>query len=185
LFNKLNNIALIVLEKEKKYKDEFKCKTCLGSAVTLEDKTLKVNIKKGMNHGTQIQFESEGDESPIASAGDIIIILQQKKHDIFLRQQEDLVIIKKISFSEAICGFEFKLVHLDKRILIIRNKKGDIIKPDSIKQLKNEGMPSLEKPKKKKENGHLYIQFEVEFPKKNTYGNCRKIIKHITQKNNS
>jgi len=32
-----------------------------------------------MNHGTQIQFESEGDESPIASAGDIIIILQQKK----------------------------------------------------------------------------------------------------------
>jgi len=102
-----------------------------------------------MNHGTQIQFESEGDESPIASAGDIIIILQQKKHDIFLRQQEDLVIIKKISFSEAICGFEFKLVHLDKRILIIRNKKGDIIKPDSIKQLKNEGMPSLEKPKKK------------------------------------
>jgi len=78
-----------------------------------------------------------------------------------------LVIIKKISFSEAICGFEFKLVHLDKRILIIRNKKGDIIKPDSIKQLKNEGMPSLEKTqKKKKENGHLYIQFEVEFPKK-------------------
>jgi len=69
--------------KGKKYKDEFKCKTCLGSAVTLEDKTLKVNIKKGMNHGTQIQFESEGDESPIASAGDIIIILQQKKNMIY------------------------------------------------------------------------------------------------------
>jgi len=96
-----------------------------------------------------------------------------------------LVIIKKISFSEAICGFEFKLVHLDKRILIIRNKKGDIIKPDSIKQLKNEGMPSLEKPKKKERKWSFVYSIWSRVSKKNTYGNCRKIIKHITQKNNS
>jgi DnaJ homolog subfamily A member 2 len=52
---------------------------------------------------------------------------------------------------------------LDGQTLLVTSKN-EIIKPDTIKQLTNEGMPMFDS-KKKKDRGHLYVQFEVEFPK--------------------
>jgi DnaJ homolog subfamily A member 2 len=85
------------LGKGKKVKDEYKCKTCIGSTCVMEEKVLGVKIKKGMKHGQQITVENEGDEREGVMAGDIIFILQQLPHPVYQRQDKNLVMIKKIT----------------------------------------------------------------------------------------
>jgi DnaJ-class molecular chaperone len=50
---------------------------------------------------------------------------------------------------------------LDGRILLVKNKAGEVIKPGDVKQIDNEGMP---KHRNIFSKGHLLIKFEVEFP---------------------
>lgn len=48
-----------------------------------ERKVLEVHIDKGMNDGQKITFGGEGDQEPGLEPGDIIIVLDEKEHEIF------------------------------------------------------------------------------------------------------
>lgn len=61
--------------------------------------------------------------------GDVIIVLQQKEHEVFTRKDADLVMEHDISLTEALCGCQFIVKHLDDRDLIIQNKPGEVIVP--------------------------------------------------------
>lgn len=132
-----------------------------------ERKVLEVHIDKGMRHGQKVVFRGLGDEQPNMEAGDINFVVQEKEHDLFKRKGADLLISKTISLNEAICGFEMKITHLDKRELVIKSNPGEIIKPESavgvpfVKIVPQEGMPSHGNPFVK---GNLYLLFRVQFP---------------------
>lgn len=59
----------------------------------------------------------------------MIIVLQQKDHDTFTRDGDNLIMVHKISLTEALCGFEFTVTQLDGRELLIKNPAGTIIEP--------------------------------------------------------
>ncbi|XP_066348760.1 chaperone protein dnaJ A6-like isoform X2 [Miscanthus floridulus] len=61
-------------------------------------------------------------------SGDIIFVLQVKEHPRFKRKYDDLFIEHTISLTEALCGFQFILTHLDGRQLLIKSNPGEIIK---------------------------------------------------------
>ncbi|VFQ70001.1 unnamed protein product [Cuscuta campestris] len=138
-----------------------KCKRCKGKKVTQEKKVLEVHVDKGMQNGQRIVFSGEADEAPDSPPGDIVIILQQKEHPKFTRKFDDLYMEHSLSLTEALCGFQFVLTHLDGRQLLIKSDPGEVIKPDQSKAINDEGMPQYERPFMK---GRLYINFEVEFP---------------------
>ena len=138
-----------------------RCKTCSGKKVTVESKILEVHVDKGMKDGERITFRGEGDQQPGVEPGDVIIVVQQKPHDVFERSGSDLYMLHKISLTEALCGFTMVLKHLDGRQLIIKNEPGEVIVPGSIKGVRSEGMPIHRNPFEK---GNLYIKFDVEFP---------------------
>lgn len=140
---------------------KYKCKKCNGKKVTSEKKTLDVHIDKGMKDRQRIVFEGEADERPGMTPGDIIFIIQEKPHDVFTRQDAHLIVQKKITLSEALTGFEFEITHLDDRQLIVKSPKGEVIKPNSVKQITGQGMPRYKNPY---DRGNLYVKFEVEFP---------------------
>ena len=71
------------------------------------------------------------------------------------------MIEKEISLLEALTGVDFVITHLDGRKIRIKNKPGDIIKPDDIKTIENQGMPFHKQPYK---FGNLFIIFKIEFP---------------------
>ena len=50
-------------------------------------------------------------------------------HAVFRRSDIDLIIDKKISLREALCGFQFPLDHLDGRKLWVRSEEGDVLSP--------------------------------------------------------
>lgn len=46
---------------------------------------------------------------PGTEAGDVVIILQQKPHEVFKRQGDDLYFMHTITLTEALCGFCYVL----------------------------------------------------------------------------
>lgn len=125
-----------------------------------ETKTIELNIKKGMQHGEKIVIPNIGD-TPIDGSlpSDIIFIIQQEDHHTFNVSDKHLIIEKKINLIDALNGFEFIITHLDNRKLLVVSDA--IIKPNEIKVIKYQGMPS-----QNSNDGDLIIKFEVEFPTK-------------------
>lgn len=66
---------------------------------------------------------------PGMEPGDVIFILQQKDHDLFTRKGSDLYCTYNIGLTEALCGFEFVLKHLDDRELLVKYPAGRIVHP--------------------------------------------------------
>ena len=48
---------------------------------------------------------------------------------MFRRADLDLIIDKKITLREALCGFQFPLEHLDGRKLWVKADDGDVLSP--------------------------------------------------------
>lgn len=138
-----------------------KCPQCKGKKVSQEKKVLEVHVEKGMKNGQKIVFQGQADEAPDTVTGDIIFVLQEKEHTMFKRKFDDLYVEHKLSLTEALCGFQFVLNHLDGRQLLIKSNPGEVIKPDQYKAINDEGMPHHERPFMK---GRLFVHFTVEFP---------------------
>lgn len=45
-------------------------------------KILEVHVDKGMSDGQKIVFSGEGDQEPELEPGDLIIVLDEKEHDV-------------------------------------------------------------------------------------------------------
>jgi DnaJ family protein A protein 2 len=149
------------------------CDQCKGQGMQCtfksERKVLEVHVEKGMMHNDKITFRNMADEVPKMEAGDINFVIQEKDHDLFKRKGADLLVVKEISLNQALCGFSWKLTHLDNRTLVVKSKPGEIIKPEMntkealpyVKVLPDEGMPSKGNPFVR---GNLYVMFRVRFP---------------------
>jgi len=143
-------------------KDKDKCQKCIGSKIIQEKKLLEVFIDKGMRHAQKVVFTGEGDQSPDIVPGDIVVVLQQKEHDRFKRDGDDLLMEHTLTLVEALTGFEFFIPHLDGRVLRVKSAPGEIVNPGDIKCIFNEGMPIYKTPYEK---GRIIIQFTIQFPK--------------------
>eukprot|EP00798_Chlamydomonas_sp_ICE-L_P019376 gene19376-26025_t len=138
------------------------CTACKGKCLVSEKKTFEVHIEQGMKNGAKIVLRGEaGCSEPGLAPGDVVLIVQQKEHATFKRVQGDIVIEKKISLTEALCGVTVQIKHLDDRILQVVTPPGEVIKPDTFKGISDEGMPTHGRPFQK---GNMYIHFIVEFP---------------------
>ncbi|EOA20722.1 hypothetical protein CARUB_v10001042mg [Capsella rubella] len=141
--------------------DRDRCPQCKGEKVVSEKKVLEVHVEKGMQHSQKITFSGQADEAPDTVTGDIVFVLQQKEHPKFKRKGDDLFVEHTLSLTEALCGFQFVLTHLDSRKLLIKSNPGEVVKPDSYKAINDEGMVIYQRPFMK---GKLYIHFTVVFP---------------------
>lgn len=152
------------------------CDSCGGQGNNAERKTerkvLEVHIDKGMSHNQKVTFAGMGDEIPDMEPGDINFIVQEKDHDLFKRKGADLLVTKDLTLNQALCGFAWKIKHLDGRYIVIKTRPGEIIHSEVvevgsgrvlpfIKQVPNEGMPSHGNPFVR---GNLYVAFQITFP---------------------
>lgn len=148
-----------------------RCTACSGEGYQCKRKrereVLEVLVEKGMKHQQKIVFRGKADEKPNTEPGNINFIVQEKEHPVFKRKGADLLVSKSLSLYEALCGFEWKIEHLDGRDLIVRSQPGEVIQPETsdrrpfVKIIPNEGMPSHGNPFVK---GNLFILFTVKFP---------------------
>ena len=114
-----------------------------------------------MEDGQKITFGGEGDQEPGMEPGDIIIVLDEKEHPIFKRSGIDLIMQQNVNITEALCGFKRTVPTLDDRTLVIQTVPGEVIKPNDLKCVYGEGMPTYRNPFEK---GKLIVKFAVDFP---------------------
>ncbi|BGP24958.1 DnaJ family protein [Rhodotorula toruloides] len=137
-----------------------RCKECNGKKVINERKVLEVFIDRGMKDGQTITFAGEADQAPGIEPGDVIIVIEEKPHDVFKRKGDDLFAEVEIDLLTALAGGAFSLPHLDERAVLVRVHPGEVIKPGSIKVIPGQGMPSY----RHHELGDLVVQINVKFP---------------------
>ncbi|XP_031502562.1 dnaJ protein homolog 2-like [Nymphaea colorata] len=154
--------------------EKDRCGQCKGEKVVQEKKVLEVHVDKGMQHGQKIVFQGDADEAPDTITGDIVFVLQLKDHSKFKRKHDDLYVEHSLSLTEALCGFQFALTHLDGRQLLIKSNPGEIVKPGQYKAINDEGMPHHQRPFMR---GKLYIHFNVDFPETLSPDQCRNLEK--------
>jgi DnaJ family protein A protein 2 len=139
-----------------------RCSTCNGKFVITRPKQLEIKIRPGMHNGEQIVFKRESHQSPGATSGDVVVILQEIPSAGFVRLGNDLLYNCNINLSESLGGLSISIETLDKRTLNLRtDTKGNIISNGSTKVVKGEGMPYFHSPSQK---GNLYIKFNVTTP---------------------
>lgn len=55
-----------------------------GRKTVRDRKILEVHVDKGMTDGQKIVFSGEGDQEPELEAGDLIIVLDEKEHEVIV-----------------------------------------------------------------------------------------------------
>ncbi|KAM7374151.1 hypothetical protein PAMP_006826 [Pampus punctatissimus] len=132
-----------------------------GFTSSIKDKILSIDVKPGWKEGTRIIFSKEGDQGPNSIPADIVFIVREKSHPLFVRQHNDLIYKAQISLEMALTGFSVDVETLDGRLLNI--PINDIVHPAYKKVVTGEGMPLSQEPSQK---GNLIIIFDIQFPEK-------------------
>jgi len=139
------------------------CRSCGGQGRVTKDRTLSVNIPKGVEDGTRIRLSGEGESGRKGGpSGDLYIFLSVKAHRFFQRDGADLYCRVPISMVTAALGGEIEIPTLESEQKIVAIPEGT----QSGKQfrLRGKGMPVL----RSRDMGDLYVQVSVETPQKLT-----------------
>ena len=108
------------------------CNYCQGKRKQLknqykiEDKieTINIFVEKGMEQGDKIKVIGKGNMSPGTLPSDIIFIIVEEPHPIFFKEKgNDLLIKRKISLIDALCGFEFLIEHPEGKYINVKSNK--------------------------------------------------------------
>ncbi|KAG0454858.1 hypothetical protein HPP92_024150 [Vanilla planifolia] len=129
-----------------------------GKTMPVEE-ILTIDIKPGWKKGTKITFPEKGNEQPNVIPADIVFVVDEKPHEVFTREGNDLIATLKISLADALTGYTAHLKTLDGRNLTI--PISSIIHTGYEEVVPREGMPIAKDPSKR---GNLRIRFDIKFP---------------------
>ncbi|CAJ1422814.1 unnamed protein product [Effrenium voratum] len=102
------------------------CGTCSGRKTLKDEAIFQVDVKPGDEDGKEFRYPGASDEAPGHDPGDLVIKIREKTHPVFQRVEESLVVSRKISLAEALCGFKFTTKHLDGETLVIQSEPGKV-----------------------------------------------------------
>ena len=84
---------------------ENPCRSCQGEGRVTGSKMVEINVPAGVSTGNYIPMEGEGNEGLRGGrAGDLIVLIEEIKHDIFERMDHDVIMVLPISFPDAALG---------------------------------------------------------------------------------
>lgn len=137
------------------------CTTCRGAGRVQKDKTISVNIPKGVDSDTRVRLTGEGDAGVNGGPhGDLYIFITLRKHDLFQREGADLFMEVPVTFADATLGTKIEVPTLDGGRLEVTVPEGT--QPGEQIRLKNKGMPVVNSG----HHGDLYVEVSVEVPTK-------------------
>ena len=138
----------------------IQCKLCNNTGNINEEKTIEINIPKGVENGFKFIYEEWGEQAVKndEKSGDLIIIINIENHDNFTRKGLDLYYKYNISFKESIIGTKIVIPYFHEPFEI-QTKTFGIINPDKYYIVFQKG---LENDKGNK--GSLYVKFNINYP---------------------
>jgi molecular chaperone DnaJ len=135
------------------------CRKCRGEGRVDEKRKLNVKIPAGVETGTKIRLESEGEAGLRGAAnGDLYIFVVVQDHEFFIRDSSDLLCKVPVLFTTAAIGGKVE-------IPTIAGKKVELKIPSGTQaadkfRLSGNGMPILNSGRK----GDMYVEVAIEVP---------------------
>jgi len=135
------------------------CKVCHGVGRVEKDRSLSVNIPKGVETGTRIRLAGEGEAGLRGGpSGDLYIFLEVREHAIFQRDGVNLYCRIPVSLATAALGGEVEVPTIDGGMSRVKVPAGS--QTGKQMRLRAKGMPAL----RGAGQGDMLIELAVETP---------------------
>ncbi len=143
------------------------CTDCKGKGRVPRKRTLSVKLPPGIHDGQAVRVQGEGeppgpDISPNGSGvrGDLHVVARIKKHEIFQREGDHLLMELPISFTQASLGAEINVPTLNGGEVVTIPKA---TQHGAIFRVHGGGLPNLRSPARR---GDLIVGCKIEIPRK-------------------
>ncbi|HEY6394697.1 MAG TPA: molecular chaperone DnaJ, partial [Candidatus Binataceae bacterium] len=93
------------------------CPKCQGQGRVRKHESLSVRIPPGVDNGSRLKLRAEGEAGFSGGpSGDLYVVVHVKEHQLFVRQDNDVVIEVPISFPQAALGTEIEVPTLEGKV---------------------------------------------------------------------
>ena len=96
-----------------------KCTECAGNGIIKGEEVISIRIPAGVSEGMQLSMGGKGNSAARGGiAGDLLIQVEELKHDLFAREGNNLLYEHYITYSEAALGSSAEIPTLDGKVKI-------------------------------------------------------------------
>jgi molecular chaperone DnaJ len=135
------------------------CKACSGKGVVSKNKVLNLTIPAGVENGSVLQIENEGNAPAGANGrlGSLLLIINVKGSKVFKRDKLNLYVDVPVPFSVACNGGEVEIPSLNG---VFIHKLAEGTKNGELLRFSGRGIKTSSS-----RSGDLYVTIKVEVPK--------------------
>ena len=140
--------------------NESPCNKCHGKGSIRKTKTIEVDIPAGIDDGQMIKLSGQGEVGEKGGPrGDLYIVVNVQKHDIFTREGYDVYIEMPIRFTQAALGDKLEVPTLDGKVSYTLPEG---TQTGTVFRLREKGIPKL----RSNSRGDQYVKVIIDTPKK-------------------
>ena len=135
------------------------CPKCGGKGMIRHRKTIKVSIPAGIDNGQTISLRAQGNAGKNGGpAGDLLIVVAVRPHEIFRREGTSVLCEAPITFTQAVLGAELEIPTIDGKV---KYTIPEGTQSGTTFRLKGKGIPGLNG----RGRGDQYVTVNIETPR--------------------
>lgn len=151
------------------------CKSCSGQGLTEKRRTLNIKIPPGVESGSRLKVSGEGESGPNGGpSGDLYVVTHIKRHTVFSREGNDLIVQANIPVTTAMTGGEIEVPSIDGKKVKMKIPAGT--ESGQIFRLKGKGMPYVGGYGK----GDQHVLIHIHIPK-NLSRKARDLVEQLSK----
>ena len=95
------------------------CNTCKGSGRKMDEEIVQIDIPAGVEDGMQLSMRGKGNAGKMGGpAGDLLISIEEKPHEFFTRDGNNIIFDLFLNFADAALGTSIEVPTLDGKVKI-------------------------------------------------------------------
>ena len=135
------------------------CPKCGGKGMIRHRKTIKVSIPAGIDNGQTISLRAQANAGRNGGpAGDLLIVVAVRPHEIFRREGTSVLCEAPITFTQAVLGGELEIPTIDGKV---KYTIPEGTQSGTTFRLKGKGIPGLNG----RGRGDQYVTVNIETPR--------------------
>ena len=138
-----------------------------------KEKTIKIKVPAGVESGNYMTVEGQGNDNIQGRPGDLLVVFEEKNHQYFVRDGENIFIEVTVSYPNAVLGIKIDIPTLD-GISTLTIPSG--IQSGKLLRMRSKGFPMLRRSSK----GDQIVRVIVNTPASISRGS-KKIIEKLSE----
>ncbi len=143
------------------YIPEKPCNVCKGEGRIKGQEKIRFSVPAGVDTNQILKIQGKGEAGKKGgNPGDLYVRIFIKKHPVFERRGDDLIVRRKISISQAALGAEIEVPTLEGKKILLRVSQGT--ETGKVLRISGKGIPRFSGWGR----GNMYVEMKVEIPGK-------------------